>query len=545
MSRFVRQSYYRHVYGQSSKREMCFDNIKVSASAWDTNLAAANPKFLSVNYQASGGGAFLVVPLSHTGKLPDLYPLCRAHTAPVLDAAFSPFDDHLIASTGEDGKIVLTQIDEDKLMAALRHERPEVNDLEPILRLPGHIRKAGHVKWHPVAQNVLASSGLEVKVWDLEKGVCAVELPQQPDLIGSMSFNWTGTLLATTCKDKKLRIYDVRSGQITSVADSHMGIKGSRVEWMGRLDRICTTGFSKFSDRQVFVWNSGDLSPGPIKQVTIDTSSGTLMPFWSDNDILFLAGKGDGNIRYYEYEADELHYLTEYKSSESQRGMCWLPRRALNTQDCEIARAYKVTTNLVEPISFIVPRKSDSFQADIYPPAVSSKPALSASEFFNGMTAEPILINLDSQSETSAPPIKSSVYATASPSIPSSSAAGALLPVSEPVPQQTRPTSRAASPSPNKAESLPNSTLEHPLPSTHHPPNPSSIGSIHGGPSLSKKPSANHLSTTDVDQLLKENRELKDELAEKDCVIRNLELQLEKFKINQKKMIELSNNLLS
>ena len=48
---------------------------------------------------------------------------------------------------------------------------------------------------------------------------------------------------------------------------------------------------------------------------------------------------------------------TEYKSSEPQRGMCWLPRRALNTADCEIARAYKVTNTLVEPISFIVPRK--------------------------------------------------------------------------------------------------------------------------------------------------------------------------------------------
>jgi coronin-1B/1C/6 len=89
-----------------------------------------------------------------------------------------------------------------------------------------------------------------------------------------------------TCKDKKLRIYDLRSGELTSMADSHTGIKGSRVEWMGRLDRICTTGFSKFSDRQVFVWNSGDISKGPIKQLTIDTSSGTLMPFWSDNDIL-------------------------------------------------------------------------------------------------------------------------------------------------------------------------------------------------------------------------------------------------------------------
>lgn len=48
---------------------------------------------------------------------------------------------------------------------------------------------------------------------------------------------------------------------------------------------------------------------------------------------------------------------TQYSSNEPQRGMCWLPRRALTTSECEIARAYKVATHLVEPISFIVPRK--------------------------------------------------------------------------------------------------------------------------------------------------------------------------------------------
>jgi len=80
------------------------------------------------------------------------------------------------------------------------------------------------------------------------------------------------------------------------------------------------------------------------------------MPFWSDNGILFLAGKGDGNIRYYEYESDSLFPLSEHKSSDPQRGMCFLPRRALEVTECEIARAYKVTASAIEPIAFIVPR---------------------------------------------------------------------------------------------------------------------------------------------------------------------------------------------
>lgn len=34
-----------------------------------------------------------------------------------------------------------------------------------------------------------------------------------------------------------------------------------------------------------------------------------------------------------------------------------MPKRALNVNECEIARAYKVKTNIIEPISFTVPRK--------------------------------------------------------------------------------------------------------------------------------------------------------------------------------------------
>jgi len=65
----------------------------------------------------------------------------------------------------------------------------------------------------------------------------------------------------------------------------------------------------------------------------------------------------DGNIRYYEYENDEMFFLSSYQSPDPQRGMAFLPKRAVNVSECEVVRAYKVTSSLVEPISFKVPRK--------------------------------------------------------------------------------------------------------------------------------------------------------------------------------------------
>ena len=53
---------------------------------------------------STGGGAFAVIPLSERGKLPDLIPLFKGHSGPVLDTDFNPFNDSVIASGSEDGK---------------------------------------------------------------------------------------------------------------------------------------------------------------------------------------------------------------------------------------------------------------------------------------------------------------------------------------------------------------------------------------------------------------------------------------------------------
>jgi len=82
-----------HVYGTAYKREQCYENLRVSRNAWDTNLVKVNSKFLSVNLEASGGGQFQVIPLESVGKLSQDYPVYAGHTAAVLDTDFNPFND--------------------------------------------------------------------------------------------------------------------------------------------------------------------------------------------------------------------------------------------------------------------------------------------------------------------------------------------------------------------------------------------------------------------------------------------------------------------
>jgi hypothetical protein len=125
----------------------------------------------------------------------------------------------------------------------------------------------------------------------------------------------------------------------------------------GPLDKVATAGFSKTSERQLFVWDTKNLST-PLKQESVDSASGMLMPFYDEcTSMIWLAGKGDGNIRYYEWADDSLHLLSEYKSQDPQRGLGFLPKRGVNVNETEIMKAFKVHVNMVEPISFKVPRK--------------------------------------------------------------------------------------------------------------------------------------------------------------------------------------------
>ncbi|KAL2752476.1 hypothetical protein ACRALDRAFT_1044524, partial [Sodiomyces alcalophilus JCM 7366] len=400
--RFVRASKYRHVYGKSTRKEFCYDNLHISRNAWDTNLVKVNPEYLSVNWDAGGGGAFAVIPLQETGKVPDLIPLFRGHTATVLDTDWNPFNDRVIASGSEDGKVFIWQVPEG---FTLHTDAEEPADVHPVSKLAGHSRKVGQVLFNPAAENILASAAgdFTVKLWDIGTGQ-STHLLKHGDLVQSLSWNAPGSLLVTTSRDKKIRVWDVRKETPIHESPGHAGAKNSRTVWMGEHNRFATTGFSRMSERQIALWEPG--RPEPIGGFTmLDSISGVCMPFWDDgSNCLYLAGKGDGNIRYFEYVNDKFEFLSEYKSAEPQRGIAFCPRRGINVHENEVMRAYKtVNDTYIEPISFTVPRRAETFQSDIFPPATGLKPAMSAQEWIDGKEGLPPKIDLESVYEGTAP----------------------------------------------------------------------------------------------------------------------------------------------
>jgi len=108
-------------------------------------------------------------------------------------------------------------------------------------------------------------------------------------------------------------------------------------------------------------------------------------------------------------------------------------------------RAYKtVNDSYIEPISFTVPRRAETFQSDIYPPATGLKPAVSAKQWLDGKSGLPAKLDLESIYEGSAPVEVPADYKPPQQTISSPPPSAKILPKKEPEP--AKPVARGPPP---------------------------------------------------------------------------------------------------
>uniref|UniRef100_A0A3P9ID39 Coronin n=1 Tax=Oryzias latipes TaxID=8090 RepID=A0A3P9ID39_ORYLA len=384
-----RCSKFRHVFGKAATKENCFDGVPITRSVQDNNFCAVNPRFLAVITECGGGGAFLVFMFLHQTEV-----LVSGHRGNVLDIKWNPFNDYCIASCSEDTTVKVWEIPPHGVMKNLT---------VPWKDLQGHSRRVSLVEWHPTANNILFSTGYDyqVMIWNLDSPEQVIKNPvrtitQHSDVVLSSQphartgrSGWWSRAPETCCR------YRARSRRPRGNCKTH---KASKVLVLGNMKMLVTTGTSRWNERQIALWDQEDLSV-PLLAENLDGSSGVLFPFYDpDTHMLYLAGKGDGNIRYYEISSEKpyIHYLTDYRSLLPQKGMAAMPKRGLDVSSCEVFRFYKLVTikSLIEPVSMIVPRRSESYQEDIYPMTASNRPALTAEEWLGGIDKGPVLMSL-------------------------------------------------------------------------------------------------------------------------------------------------------
>jgi len=386
------QGKYRHVYGEPAKPELQFLDLKNPFCSGEGSYLKCNTRFFAVA-KTGGGGPLYIRRLDDPGRFGVTVPMLSVHKGTTWDFDFHPFIVNMVGTASEDCHAAITQFPEEGLTETVT---------KATVTLEGHQKKVTFIKFNPTANNIVATGAFDrtVKVWNIETATCVSTFDQCQDTVMTMDWNNDGSRIACAGKDAAIRIYDPRNiDQAQTISDAFDGSKGSKVFWAENLGWIGGTGFSRTAKRQMKVWDLRKLDKTLYEQ-DIDQAASVLYPYFdNDNGILYLTGKGEGNITYYELVNDDkiAYLLSAYRNPEPQKGGGWLPKRACDVWKCEVARFYKLTKSTVVPISLIVPRKAGAeiFQEDIYPDAYAGRASLQADAWLKGENKPPITMSMN------------------------------------------------------------------------------------------------------------------------------------------------------
>ena len=147
------------------------------------------------------------------------------------------------------------------------------------------------------------------------------------------------------------------------------------------------------SSRRLQLYDPNDLSVG-VASVDLDTAPGLLVPHYDpDSRTIFLTAKvpwfpeftghfyvrspaprltlfhlqGDNFVQAFEVLPDAPYFqvLTSFHSNSQHQAIAFLPKICCDVRAIEFAKAYRLTSSMIEPISFTVPRVKVSMAAKL------------------------------------------------------------------------------------------------------------------------------------------------------------------------------------
>lgn len=407
MSRFVRASKVRNIFADKTKEDQTWRGYKFKQpGAVDTQGIKCNDQYLAISV-ATGSGSLAITDINGAKRM-DRQPPVLFHRGQVIDFDFNPFFNNLIASGDDLGSVFVWGIPNEGLTE---------NISDPLIELEGvHDKSVNNILFHPTASHVLATASTDcgTKLFDVEheKEVWSFS---HPEPVFHLAWNDEGSVLATTCKDKKLRLLDPRTSETTAEKAVHPGPKTIKSVFMDNhgagKGNLATLGFSVQSKRQIKIWDYRKVTTELVK-VDIDNTNSVFMPFYDPSlNLLYLQGRGERKARVFEVVDDKPWQFEVFNETinspfnEPTRGACMLPKRCVNVmrdgnhgnKGPEVGRMYLASQKGVVPITWVIPRKNTKFWPELFENEVyAGKMSLTAEEFFAGKkSTKPKMMSLD------------------------------------------------------------------------------------------------------------------------------------------------------
>ena len=139
----MRSSPYKYIVGEPFKEK--FDKIETTEVNSEGNLVASNGVFTAFPWKGAGG-AICVHPAFQFGRFDagGVARVINGHEGKVLDCAFNPFYDNVLATCAEDGFVKVWRLPADGLASSpTKEELPNMS-----ISFAAHAKKSTLLKFH-------------------------------------------------------------------------------------------------------------------------------------------------------------------------------------------------------------------------------------------------------------------------------------------------------------------------------------------------------------------------------------------------------------
>jgi len=331
-----------------------------------------------------GGSGIAVVPLEgRKNRFPTKVALARGHRehAPCCD--LSPFDQDLLVSANFEGFLLVQRIPEGGL-------KSDLTSFEHRISTGGKVHRA---QFHPYVHNVIVASvsrpdgSFIVGFWSLETGELEKEIEFFEGIVEDFSFHSNCKLMATSCKDGKIRIIDVQQNSVVKTFACREAQRDTQVLFASE-SRLLTIGFGERSRRSFSIWDfAGEGKAQELDYHSFPVSNGSLIPHFDvDNNLFYVAHFGSVSLDVFQLYPQEPYYetLQNLTLNSDIRGMAFTHKTNVDTKKVEIARCLRVNQKTIVPVTWTLPRRRKQFfQDDLYSTTLSPDPIFRAQAFFD------------------------------------------------------------------------------------------------------------------------------------------------------------------
>ena len=226
------------------ERKEKFTNCLVSTASTEGRLIAVNCNFLAMSW--SNLGEIVVVDSSNLVSVSPNQPRIKGHRAASLDLEFSPFSSDLLASSFDDGVVLLYKIPEGGLTDNITQEVQIYNK---------HSKKVPFVTFNPIASDVICSAAFngEIHIWNALKGETVCELNAE-DTPTCLAWSPNGVLVGATTKNKLMQVFDPRNNKLIMKHQINEGFQAAKFAWIDN-DTFVTTSWNKAGMKQLKLWD--------------------------------------------------------------------------------------------------------------------------------------------------------------------------------------------------------------------------------------------------------------------------------------------------